>query len=84
MEVGLFQIIFIIFNIIIFYTCHIKILVSSPYISCGISGSFGSSDVGGMYSSSYGGDYMSRGNDVCTYPAFNARYCYTWVCINCT
>ncbi|KAK4267970.1 hypothetical protein QN277_024683 [Acacia crassicarpa] len=27
-------------------------------------GSFGSSDVGGLYSSSYGGDYMSRGNDV--------------------
>ncbi|KAJ7961978.1 Heterogeneous nuclear ribonucleoprotein like [Quillaja saponaria] len=26
-------------------------------------GSFGSSDVGGMYSSSYGGDYMSRGSD---------------------
>ncbi|KAJ0054068.1 hypothetical protein Pint_00061 [Pistacia integerrima] len=28
------------------------------------SGSFSSSDVGGMYSSSYGGDYMSRGSDV--------------------
>ncbi|KAI4354652.1 hypothetical protein L6164_003501 [Bauhinia variegata] len=27
-------------------------------------GSFGSSDVGGMYSSSYGGDYMPRGSDV--------------------
>ncbi|XP_030961930.1 heterogeneous nuclear ribonucleoprotein R isoform X1 [Quercus lobata] len=27
-------------------------------------GSFSGSDVGGMYSSSYGGDYMSRGSDV--------------------
>ncbi|KAL1339162.1 hypothetical protein AAHE18_U014100 [Arachis hypogaea] len=27
-------------------------------------GSFGNSDVGGMYSSSYGGDYISRGSDV--------------------
>ncbi|KAF3445610.1 hypothetical protein FNV43_RR10786 [Rhamnella rubrinervis] len=27
-------------------------------------GSYGSSDVGGMYSSSYGGEYMSRGSDV--------------------
>ncbi|KEH17923.1 putative nucleotide-binding alpha-beta plait domain-containing protein [Medicago truncatula] len=27
-------------------------------------GSYGGSDVGGMYSSSYGGDYVSRGNDV--------------------
>ncbi|CAN4099489.1 unnamed protein product [Withania somnifera] len=27
-------------------------------------GSYGGSDVGGMYSSSYGGDYMPRGNDV--------------------
>ncbi|KAK4724002.1 hypothetical protein R3W88_026781 [Solanum pinnatisectum] len=27
-------------------------------------GSYGGSDVGGMYSSSYGGDYMSRGSDV--------------------
>ncbi|KAL6124556.1 hypothetical protein ACLB2K_077068 [Fragaria x ananassa] len=27
-------------------------------------GSYGGNDVGGMYSSSYGGDYMSRGNDV--------------------
>ncbi|KAL0309080.1 UNVERIFIED_CONTAM: Heterogeneous nuclear ribonucleoprotein Q [Sesamum radiatum] len=27
-------------------------------------GSYGGSDVGGMYSSSYGGDYMSRGTDV--------------------
>ncbi|KAG4393523.1 hypothetical protein GLYMA_03G107700v4 [Glycine max] len=27
-------------------------------------GSFGSGDVGGMYSSSYGGDYISRGSDV--------------------
>ena len=30
---------------------------------CFISGSFGGSD-GGMYSSSYGGDYASRGSDV--------------------
>lgn len=29
------------------------------------SGSYGGNDVGGMYSSSYGGDYMSRGSDVC-------------------
>lgn len=29
------------------------------------SGSYGGSDVGGMYSSSYGGDYMPRGSDVC-------------------
>ncbi|CAK8560013.1 unnamed protein product [Lathyrus sativus] len=27
-------------------------------------GSYGGSDVGGMYSSSYGGDYVSRGSDV--------------------
>ncbi|XP_010327665.1 heterogeneous nuclear ribonucleoprotein Q-like isoform X2 [Solanum lycopersicum] len=27
-------------------------------------GSYGGSDVGGLYSSSYGGDYMSRGSDV--------------------
>ncbi|XP_050386890.1 uncharacterized protein LOC126803169 isoform X2 [Argentina anserina] len=27
-------------------------------------GSYSGNDVGGMYSSSYGGDYMSRGNDV--------------------
>ncbi|KAG8391488.1 hypothetical protein BUALT_Bualt01G0192900 [Buddleja alternifolia] len=27
-------------------------------------GSYGGNDVGGMYSSSYGGDYMSRGSDV--------------------
>ncbi|KAK9911138.1 hypothetical protein M0R45_035061 [Rubus argutus] len=27
-------------------------------------GSYGGNDVGGMYSSSYGGDYISRGNDV--------------------
>ncbi|CAN6566606.1 unnamed protein product [Malus baccata var. baccata] len=27
-------------------------------------GSYGGSDVGGMYSSSYGGDYISRGSDV--------------------
>lgn len=27
-------------------------------------GSYGGNDVGGMYSSSYGGDYVSRGNDV--------------------
>lgn len=29
-----------------------------------MSGSFGGGDVGGMYSSSYGGDYNSRGSDV--------------------
>lgn len=29
-----------------------------------LSGSYGGSDVGGMYSSSYGGDYVSRGSDV--------------------
>ena len=28
-------------------------------------GSVSSSDVGGMYSSSYGSDYLSRGPDVC-------------------
>ena len=32
-----------------------------PFVDC--SGSF-SSDVGGMYSSSYGGDYMTRGSNV--------------------
>lgn len=31
-----------------------------------LSGSFGGSDVGGMYSSSYGSDYMPRGADVCS------------------
>lgn len=30
-----------------------------------ISGPYGSSDVGRMYSSNFGGDYMSRGSDVC-------------------
>ena len=33
-----------------------------------LSGSFGGSDVGGMYSSSYGSDYIPRGADVCSYP----------------
>ncbi|GMH00645.1 hypothetical protein Nepgr_002484 [Nepenthes gracilis] len=30
----------------------------------GYGGSYGSSDVGGVYSSSYGGDFVSRGSDV--------------------
>lgn len=41
----------------IFFTSHI-------FIMFWLSGSFGGSDVGGMYSSSYGGDYVSRGSDV--------------------
>jgi len=35
------------------------------YIVACVPGSYGSSDVGGVYSSSYGGEYTSRGSDVC-------------------
>ena len=54
----------------------------SPYIFivCCMSGSFGGSDVGGMYSSSYGGDYISRGSDVMFLAFFN-RQCYMSVCL---
>ena len=38
-------------------------MIFFPNFAC-FSGSFSGSDVGGMYSSSYGGDYMSRGSDV--------------------
>lgn len=42
---------------------HTKVYQSEFVFS--FSGSYGASDVGGMYSSSYGGDYMPRGSDVC-------------------
>lgn len=34
------------------------------YFYCGLAGSYGGSDVDGMYSSSYSSDYLSRGGDV--------------------
>jgi len=37
-----------------------------------LSGSYGGND-GGMYSSSYGGDYMSRSGDVCSSPFLNIK-----------
>jgi len=45
--------------------CYLKHQLLSAYIFivCCMSGSFGGSD-GGMYTSSYGGDYESRGSDV--------------------
>ena len=46
-----------------------KIFVFISYLTIyDISGSYGNSDAGGMYSNYGGGDYMSRGNDVCFYP----------------
>ena len=45
--------------------CYLKHQLLSAYIVivCCMSGSFGGSD-GGMYTSNYGGDYVSRGSDV--------------------
>lgn len=53
------------FNITISSSHNIQVsFMPYIFIICGVSGSYGGSDVGGMYSSSYGGDYMPRGNDV--------------------
>ncbi|KAL2626333.1 hypothetical protein AAZV13_07G105600 [Glycine max] len=49
--------------IVWFIIVSIRIFVSY-ILMYSMSGSFGSGDVGGMYSSSYGGDYISRGSDV--------------------
>lgn len=52
------------YNLNVILKLNIRCYLLSAYILvCFMSGSFGGSD-GGMYSSSYGGDYVSRGSDV--------------------
>lgn len=52
---------------ILLYLLTFVCIEKSVYILFWFVGSYGGSDVGGLYSSSYGGDYMSRGSDVCFY-----------------
>lgn len=49
---------------ILLYLLTFVCIEKSVYILFWFVGSYGGSDVGGLYSSSYGGDYMSRGSDV--------------------
>lgn len=50
------------------------------------AGPYGGSDVGRMYSSSFGGDYVSRGSDVCwIFQSYlcDSLYIQSWNCLTC-